>query len=85
MQAVATAIVHEASQIPMSRSLLLTSRHVSVLADCSQQYVGQLAIQGLVPHVVASDGTRLYSEEAAAIVRKIKAERLARRGWPRTA
>jgi hypothetical protein len=37
-----------------------------------------------VPHVVASDGTRLYPEGAADIVRKIKAERLARR-WGRAA
>jgi hypothetical protein len=60
---------------------LLTSRAVSVEADCTPQYVGQLALQGLVPHLVASDGTRLFSEEAASIVRKIKTERLARRGW----
>jgi hypothetical protein len=59
---------------------VLTSRGVSVRADCTQQYVGQLAVQGLVPHVVASDGTRLFPEEAADIVRKIKTERLARRG-----
>ena len=64
---------------------VLTSRGVSVAADCTPQYVGQLAVQGLVPHVVASDGTRLFSEEAAILVRKIKAERLARRGWKRIA
>jgi hypothetical protein len=29
--------------------------------------------------VVASNGTRLYTEEAASIVRKIKAERISRR------
>jgi hypothetical protein len=70
----------------MSESqFVLTSRGISVKADCTQQYVGQLAVQGLVPHVVASDGTRLYPEEAADIVRKIKAERLARRGWNRAA
>jgi hypothetical protein len=69
----------------MSESqFVLTSRGVSVKADCTQQYVGQLAVQGLVPHVVASDGTRLYPEGAADIVRKIKAERLARR-WGRVA
>ena len=68
----------------MSEQFVLTSRGVSVKADCTQQYVGQLAAQGLVPHVVASDGTRLYPEEAAEIVRKIKAERLARR-WGRPA
>jgi hypothetical protein len=64
---------------------VLTSRRVSVMADCTQQYVGQLAVQGLVPHVVASDGTRLYPAGAGDIVRKIKAERLARRGWSRVA
>jgi hypothetical protein len=63
---------------------VLTSRAVSTRADCTQQYVGQLAVQGLVPHVVASDGTRLFQEGAADIVRKIKAERLARR-WGRAA
>jgi hypothetical protein len=64
---------------------LLTSRGVSTQADCTQQYVNQLALAGLVPHVVASDGTRLYSTDAAAIVRAIKARRLARRGANRTA
>jgi hypothetical protein len=64
---------------------VLTSRGVSVKADCTQQYVGKLATQGLVPYVTASNGTRLYPPEAAAIVRKIKAERLARRGWNRVA
>ena len=68
-----------------SPQFVLTSRGVSVVADCTQQYVGKLAVQGLVPHVTASDGTRLYPEEAAGIVRKIKAERLARRGWNRAA
>jgi hypothetical protein len=58
---------------------VFTSRRISVMADCTQQYVGQLAVQGLVPYVVASNGTRLYTEEAACIVRKIKAERIARR------
>jgi hypothetical protein len=69
-----------------SSRFVLTSRSVSAKADCTQQYVGQLAIEGLVPHVVASNGTRLYTEEAASIVRKIKAERIARRfGSDRTA
>jgi hypothetical protein len=68
-----------------SPQFVLTSRGVSVVADCTPQYVGQLAMEGLVPHVVASNGTRLFSEEAAIIVRKIKAERLARRGWKRSA
>jgi hypothetical protein len=62
---------------------LLTSRGVSAQADCTQQYVTQLAGQGLVPHVVASDGTRLFSADAPALVRKLKAERLGRRGIKR--
>jgi hypothetical protein len=62
---------------------ILTSRAVSVAADCAPQYVGKLASQDLVPHLIASDGTRLFSDEAASIVRRIKAERLARRGYKR--
>jgi hypothetical protein len=58
----------------------LTSRAVSVGADCTPQYVGQLAIEKLVPHIVASDGTRLFTKDAVPLVRRIKAERLARRG-----
>lgn len=57
-----------------------TSRAISVKADCTQQYVGKLTALGLVPHVIASDGTRLYPEEAGEIVRKLKAERMALRG-----
>jgi hypothetical protein len=70
---------HETRVTVFGAQYLLTSRRVSVIADCTQQYVGQLAAQGLLPHVVASNGTRLFTEEAASIVRKIKAERLARR------
>jgi hypothetical protein len=64
---------------------LLTSRGVSTRADCTQQYVTKLAAEGLLPHVVASDGTRLFSEDAPALVRRLKAERLARRGIRRAA
>ena len=67
----------------MSASYNATSRRISVLADCTQQYVGRLALNGLIPHIVASDGTRLFREDAAEIVRNIKAERLARRGLRR--
>lgn len=67
------------------KRFVLTARGVSVEADCTPQYVGQLAIEGLVPHLTASDGTRLFSPEAAALARKIKAERLARRGGNRSA
>ena len=62
-----------------------TSRSVSVDADCTPQYVTVLAREGVIPHIVASDGTRLYPAEAAAIVRRIKAERLSRRGVKRQA
>jgi hypothetical protein len=65
-------------------SFRFTSRAISAGADCAPQYVGKLAIEGLLPHVVASDGTRLFSVEAVAIVRKIKSERLARRGWKKS-
>jgi hypothetical protein len=76
------------SQAVMNRRILdmsnldfvQTSRGVSVEADCTQQYVTQLAREGLIPHKVASDGTRLYSQEAPSLVRQIKAERLAGRG-----
>jgi hypothetical protein len=59
---------------------VLTSRAVSVKADTSQQFVTAMAAQGRVPHVTASDGTRLFPETAAAIVRQLKAESIARRG-----
>jgi hypothetical protein len=62
---------------------LLTSRGVSTRADCTQQYVSKLATEGLLPHVVASDGTRLFSDDTPALVRRLKAERLARRGAKR--
>jgi hypothetical protein len=63
---------------------VLTSGGISRLAECTQQYICQLAVQGLIPHVIASNGTRLFPEAAADIARKIKAERLARR-WGRVA
>jgi hypothetical protein len=56
-----------------------TSRSVSVDADCTPQYVSQLARSGVIPHVVASDGTRLFPDDAAVIVRRIKAEQLSKR------
>jgi hypothetical protein len=62
-----------------------TSRSVSVDADCTAQYVSKLAREGVLPHVVASDGTRLYPDDAAALVREIKAERLGCRGIKRQA
>jgi hypothetical protein len=77
---------HETRIKVLQAQYVLTSRRISVIADCTQQYVGQLAAQGLIPYVVASNGTRLFTEEAASIVRRIKAERIARRfGNARTA
>jgi DNA-binding transcriptional MerR regulator len=35
---------------------------------------------GLLPHILASNGTRLYRQDAAETVRKILAQRLANRG-----
>jgi DNA-binding transcriptional MerR regulator len=60
-----------------------TSRRVSVQADCAPQYVTRLARAGLIPFVMASDGTRLYTDDAAQTVRQIKAQRLANRGRSR--
>ncbi len=64
----------------MNGQFTKTSRSVSVDADCTPQYVSQLARTGAIPHVVASDGTRLFPDDAAAIVRRIKAEQLGKRG-----
>jgi hypothetical protein len=63
-----------------SGQCIRTSRSVSVDADCTPQYVTALARAGLLPHIVASDGTRLFPDEASAIVRQIKADHLAKRG-----
>ena len=60
-----------------------TSRRVSAQADCAPQYVTKLARAGLIPFVLASDGTRLYADDATQIVRHIKAQRLANRGRAR--
>jgi DNA-binding transcriptional MerR regulator len=57
-----------------------TSRRVSVQADCQPSYVTRLAKEGLLPFVMASDGTRLYTDEAAQTVRQLKAQRMAHRG-----
>lgn len=64
----------------MNQQFTKTSRGVSVDADCTPQYVSQLARTGAIPHVVASDGTRLFPDEASALVRQIKAEQLSKRG-----
>ncbi len=69
----------------MTKQYVNTSRRVSVEADCTAQYVNELAREGLLDHIVASDGTKLYPPEAAETVRAIKAQRMARRAWKKAA
>ncbi len=57
-----------------------TTRAISVDADCTPQYVSELAREGVIRFITASDGTKLFQPATAADVRRIKAERLARRG-----
>jgi hypothetical protein len=57
-----------------------TSSGISVLAECTPGYVRDLALAGLVPHIRASNGIYLYPASAAELVRKLKAQGLARRG-----
>jgi DNA-binding transcriptional MerR regulator len=57
-----------------------TSGQVAREASVSQPTVRLYANLGLVPHITASDGTRLFSAEAADLVRQIYSQRLARRG-----
>ena len=60
-----------------------TTGQVAREAGVSQPTVRLYANMGLLPHVVASDGTRLFAQEAADLVREICARRLANRGRPR--
>jgi len=69
--------------VSKQRQFVLTSQAVAIAAGTTQQYVTLLASQGLVPHVRASNGLRLFPETAGAIVRQIKAENLKRRGIKR--
>jgi len=57
-----------------------TTGQVSREAGVSQPTVRLYANLGLLPHVVASDGTRLFASGAADLVRAICARRLANRG-----
>ena len=57
-----------------------TGRSIGSEADCTAGFVLREAKAGRVPHVIASNGTRLYPDEAVAIVKKLKAAALARRG-----
>lgn len=62
------------------KAFTLTSHAVAAAAGCTGQYVSNLAKQGILPHATASNGVRLYSREAIAIAKRLKAEGLARRG-----
>lgn len=57
-----------------------TGSSIACLAGCTPEYLRLKAIEGLVPHIKAANGMRLYPREAADVVRKLKAEGLARRG-----
>ncbi len=57
----------------------LTGAAVAAESGSAVQYVSRKANEGLVPHIVASNGMRLYPPEAVAIVRRLKAEGMARR------
>ena len=57
-----------------------TTGQVSREAGVSQPTVRLYANLGLLPHVVASDGTRLFPPDTAELVREICTRRLANRG-----
>ncbi len=57
-----------------------TTGRVAREAGCQPSTVRLYADMGLVPHHIASNGTRLFDSGAADIVRKILAQRLANRG-----
>jgi DNA-binding transcriptional MerR regulator len=61
-----------------------TTGQVAREAGVSQPTVRLYANLGLLPHVVASDGTRLFPAEAADRAREICAERLSHRGRSRS-
>lgn len=57
-----------------------TTGQVAREAGVSQQTVRLYATLGLLQHITASNGTRLFSAEAAGQVREICARRVANRG-----
>jgi len=61
----------------------LTSTAVAAEARTQPKYVNTLRKEGLLPFVMTSSGVALYNGEAPQIVARIKAERLARRGFRR--
>ena len=53
---------------------------IAMMAGCTPNYVREQAAEGRVPCIRASNGMLLYPREAADVVRRLKAEGLARRG-----
>ena len=64
------------SQTTFERTTGRVAREAGVSAPTVRLY----ANMGLLPHVTASDGTRLFSAEAAELVRTICMQRLGNRG-----
>jgi DNA-binding transcriptional MerR regulator len=61
-----------------------TTSSVAAEAGCEPSLVRAYTREGLIPSYQLPNGTRLYRRDAANRVRKIKAERLSRRGrYPR--
>jgi DNA-binding transcriptional MerR regulator len=57
-----------------------TTGRVAREAGVATPTVRLYAKLGLVPHIIASDGTRLFPADAAELVREICTRRLAARG-----
>ena len=57
-----------------------TASRVAAQADATTQYVTKLARSGRLPFVQLTNGIRLFSDDAPATVRRLKAESIARRG-----
>jgi DNA-binding transcriptional MerR regulator len=68
----------------MIENWTLTTGAVARQADTTGPTVTMYAAMGLVPFRNASNGMRLFSTDAPAIVRSVKAERLSRRGKARS-
>jgi DNA-binding transcriptional MerR regulator len=62
-----------------------TTSTLARLACCEPQLVRDYANLQLIECIRLENGTRLFKSSAAARVREIRAERLARRGGRRTA
>jgi hypothetical protein len=57
-----------------------TARALSAIAGCSAAYVLQLAREGKIPHITATDGTMLFKRTIVKKVQTVKAQRQALRG-----